>query len=132
MFKKLSLPLAAVLAFQLTFAPVANAAYNKELYKDLLGDIYDKSKLGDGGDIYRIIKKALEQNPTEGSSLVNALISELEDNLDDLAFDVSKEDLRRIKKQLKKYLQRRSAFVSTGGNTNQGNVTPPESNTVNN
>jgi hypothetical protein len=131
MFKKLSLPLAAVLSFQFAFAPVASAAYNKDLYEDLLKDIYKKSDEGDGGDIYRIIKKALEKNPSEGTDLVNKLINELEDNLDDLAFDVSKEDLRRIKRQLRRYIRNRAAFVFTG-NTNQGNVAPPESNTMNN
>jgi hypothetical protein len=126
MFKKLRLPLLAVLALQFVLTPAADAAYSKSLYKDLLSEIYKKSDLGDGGDIYLMIKKALAENPNQGSDLVNKLISELEDNLDQLAFDVSKEDLRRVKKQLRKYIKKRDAalFVTT---PTQGNVAPPES-----
>jgi hypothetical protein len=126
MFKKLRFPLLAIVVLQFAVAPAARAEYDSSLYKSLLKKIYADSELGDAGDIYRIIKKSLEKNTSQGSDLVNKLINTLEDNLDQLAFDVSKEDLRRIKRQLSKYLKRRQAnqFVSS---PSKGNITPPES-----
>ncbi len=130
MFKKLRFPLLAVVILQFAIAPAARAEYDNNLYKKLLKNIYSDSEEGDAGDIYQIIKRALAANSDQGADLVNKLISTLEDNIDQLAFDVSKDDLRRVKRQLRKYLQRRNAnlFVST---PTQGNVTPPESARVN-
>lgn len=133
MFKKLRFPLLALVAFQFAVAPAAHAEeeYDKSLYKKLLKKIYADSERGDGGDIFQIIRKSLVNNPSQGSELVDRLIDELEENLDQLAFDVSEDDLKRIKRQLSRFLKRRQAnfFVST---PTQGNVTPPESGVTNN
>ena len=124
MLKTLRLPICGLLsvAMLLAAAPRSQAAFSSSLYHSLLKKIYSHSDEGDGGDIFVIIKKALQANPNEGDDLVKKLIATLEDNLDQLDDGVDKDDLKRIAKRLKKYLKQHQAVQ-----TNHGNVSSPES-----
>ena len=125
MHKTLQTPLRLIiaLALLLTAAPASRAAYDADLYDSLLKKIYKNAEAGDAGDIYSIIKKALEGNVNEGDDLVDALIKKLLNNGDKLDEDVSKRDLARVKKRLHRWLR-------THRHHDDGNVTPPESPTT--
>ena len=103
----------------LAAAPVSHAAYDKDLYDSLLKKIYRSSSDGDATDIYKIIRKALEQNPAEGDDLTDALIKTLQNNLDRLHEGVSKKDLRHRKKQLHNWVDSHRNDNSGGSVTKQ-------------
>lgn len=130
MLKTLQIPLRGLLAaaFLLTAAPESEAAsFDRNLFKSVLKKCYRNSDDGDGGDIYEIIRKALEKNPDQGSRLVENLIDELQDNRDQLNEGVSERDLKRILKKLKKWL--RSQPPRDKG-LDKGPISPPTSGTT--
>jgi hypothetical protein len=129
MLKALRLPLCGFIASSilLAAAPTSQASLSESLLKK----IYAHSSEGDAGDIYRIIKRALEDHPDESGDFVKKLIGKLEDNLDNLDNGVSKQDLERVYKRLRKFLkQRKAAQVASSGH--QGNISSPESGNANN
>ena len=127
MLKTLHIPLRSLLAvaFLLAAAPVSRATYDTHLYDSLLKKIYKNSSDGDAGDIYSLIRKALETNPDEGTDLVDALIKKLGHNLDNLDEGVSKDDLLRVRKKLRRWLRSHPRHTD-----NHGPVTTPESPTT--
>jgi hypothetical protein len=129
MLKLLRLPLCGFIAAiaLLAAAPTSRASLSESLLKK----IYAQSADGDAGDIYRIIKRGLEDHPDASGDFVRKLIGKLEDNLDSLDNGVSKKDMERVYKRLRKYLKQRQAaqFASSGSH---GNIASPESGTANN
>ena len=129
MLKSLQIPLRGLLAvaFLLAAAPASQAYHvvDQDLYDSLLKKCYRNSDDNDGDDIYRIIKKALEGHEDQGIGLVEKLIDKLKDNRKKLDNDVSKKDLDRVFKRLKKYLRSHR----TGEHTS-GTITSPESGTT--
>lgn len=111
------------MVFLLTAAPASRATFDSDLYDSLLKKIYRNSRAGDAGDIYSIIKKALEGHPNEGVDLVDKLIEKLEATRKKLAFDVSKKDLERLEKKLHRWLRSHRS-------QNNGNISGPESATT--
>lgn len=128
MFAKLHIPLGLIaVSLLLAAAPTAQA----NLSTSLLKRIYAQSSEGDAGDIYRLIKRALDDHQEESDNFVKKIIGQLEDNLGNLDNGVSKDDLQRVSKRLRKYLkQRRAAQLASLGQV--GNITPPESGSANN
>lgn len=127
MLKTLKSPLSGLLALALLLGstPLSHAAYDTALYDSLLKKIYKQSRASEGGDIYKIIRDALEENPKENAELVDALIKKLFKNRSKLADGLDKKDLVRIRKKLRRWVQTHPR--QTGGG---GNVSPPESNTT--
>lgn len=128
MFKIPRLPVVALVAsaFLLTSVAPSHADYSRSLYNSLLKKIYAKSEDGDAGDIFVIIQRSLEENPQSTEDLIKKLIKTLQKNRDKLASDVSKADLDRVFKRVKKFQKQQQAarFINSG---NRGNITPPES-----
>ncbi len=129
MLKSLQIPLRGLLAvaFLLSAAPVSQAFHvvDQDLYDSLVKKSYRISDDNDADDIYRLIKKALENHPDQGIGLVEKLIDKLKDNRKKLDNDVSNKDLNRVLKRLKKYL----ASHRTGEHSS-GPITSPESGTT--
>ena len=128
MIKSLQIPIRGLLAvaFLLTAAPALQAAHasvDRGLSKSVLKKCYQKSDDGDAGDLYEIIRKALEANPDQGLKLVENLIEELQDNRDQLHDGVSEKDLKRILKKLKKW-------VRSHRKDGHGPISPPTSGTT--
>ena len=128
MLKTLQIPLRGLLAlaFLLTAAPVSQAShatFDRSLSKSLLKKCYQNSEDSDGDDLYKIIRDALEDHPDQGLGLVDELYDELLDNRDQLDDDVSKRDLKKIFKKLKKWIRSHRSG-------NHGPISPPTSGTI--
>ena len=124
MTKSLRLPLFALLAAStlLAAAPAVQAAQSS---KSLLKKIYKKSKDGDGGDIYAIIKQSLQQDSAGGDELLKKLHRALKKNHDQIDAGVTDDDLESIFNKLRRYLKRHPHHEHTGP------IRPPESPIVN-
>lgn len=122
MLKITRIPVIALVAsaFLLSTAPSSHAAFSQSLYKSLLKKIYADSEDGDAGDIFEIIKRSLEKNPQDSDDLIKKLINALKKNRDQLAFDVSEEDLDLVFKKLRKFVKDKH---------NSGNINGSESGT---
>lgn len=128
MIKSLQIPIRGLLAvaFLLTATPAlqaAHASFDRDLSKSVLKKCYRNSEAGDAGDLYEIIRNALEKNPDQGLGLVEKLIDELQDNRDQLHDGVSSKDLKRIFKKLKKWIRSHRSG-------DHGPISPPTSGTT--
>lgn len=127
MLKILQTPLRGLLAvaFLLTAAPASQASHvvDPDLYDSLVKKCFRNSDDNNADDLYKIIRDALEGHPDQGLGLVEKLIDKLKDNRDKLDNDVSKKDLNRVLKKLKKWLRAHRTLE-------HGDISPPESGTV--
>jgi phage-related tail protein len=125
MFKAIRLPI--IVGTVLLFA--AEPALHAASINSVLKELYSKSEDGDAGDLFGLIKKTFGDNYQSNLDFIDKLFSKLEDNIDKLAFDVSKSDLKRIKKKLRKSAQQRQAaqFANSGSG---GTIAPPTTTVV--
>ena len=125
MLKTLQPPLRGLLAVALLLAaaPLSSADYDSDLADSLVKKCIRNSDDNDAEDIYSIIRKALESHTGEGSDLVKNVMKRLRNNRGKLDNDVSNKDLDRVESQLKKWLKKHRRH-------DDGNVSPPESNTT--
>ncbi len=125
MFKAIRLPI--IVGTVLLFA--AEPALHADSVNSVLKELYSKSEEGDAGDLFDLIKKNLGSNYQNNLDFVDKLFSKLEDNIDQLAFDVVKKDLERIKKKLRRSIKRQQAaqFATSGSG---GTIAPPTTTVV--
>lgn len=120
MFHFLRLPLFALVAVStmLAAAPATHAAIDSKLFNSLLQKCYRESSSdgkGDAGDIRLIISKGIDTHSLDDDELVRKLIATLKSNLDELDENVTREDLDKIFKKLKRKVRRQTAERNTAG-----------------